>query len=269
MPADAVLFPPESRSADRVYARVSYTLAAGASVEKLSTGSNGGTDAINLTGNELAQQISGNNGDNILDGRGGADLLVGLLGDDGYIVDNAGDVVVELAGEGNDRVFASTSYTLGAGMSVEKLTTTNNGGTAAIDLAGNNLANIIYGNAGVNVIDGKGGSDVLIGLGGADTFAFTTALGAGNVDWIGDFAGGVDKIALDDAVFTAIGGLGALNANAFHTGSAAHDADDRIIYNATTGELFYDADGNGAGAAVLFARLDGGPTLAASDFLVI
>jgi len=178
-------------------------------------------------------------------------------------------VVVELAGEGSDRVFASTSYTLAAGMSVEKLTTTNNAGTAAIDLTGNNLANTIYGNEGANVIDGKGGSDFLFGLGGADTFAFTTALGAGNLGRIVDFVGGTDKIALDDAVFTAIGGLGALNANAFHTGTSAHDADDRIIFNSATGELFYDADGNGAGSAVLFAKLDGSPTLAASDFMVI
>ena len=70
-------------------------------------------------------------------------------------------------------------------------------------------------------------------------------------------------------MFTAIGGLGALNANAFFAGTAAHDADDRIIYNSATGQLFYDADGNGAGAAVLFATLQAGTVLAVSDFQVI
>jgi serralysin len=52
-------------------------------------------------------------------------------------------------------------------------------------------------------------------------------------------------------------------------GSAAGDADDRVVYNNATGQLFYDADGNGAGAAVLFATLQGHPALAASDFTVI
>ena len=102
-----------------------------------------------------------------------------------------------------------------------------------------------------------------------DTFRFTTALGANNVDTINDFASGTDKIALDDAVFTAVGAPGALNPNAFFAGAAAHDADDRIVYDSATGQLFYDADGNGAGAQVLFAMLTGAPVIAASDFQVI
>ena len=53
------------------------------------------------------------------------------------------------------------------------------------------------------------------------------------------------------------------------TGTQAQDADDRIVYNSANGQLFFDADGNGAGAAVLFATLNGSPTLAASDFAVI
>ena len=83
-----------------------------------------------------------------------------------------------------------------------------------------------------------------------------------------DFAAGTDKIALDDAVFTGLG-LGALTASAFVTGTAAGDADDRIIYDSATGQLYFDADGNGAGAAILFATLQGAPALTASDFLVI
>jgi serralysin len=127
----------------------------------------------------------------------------------------------------------------------------------------------MWGNDGVNVLDGRLGADILHGNGGADAFAFTTALGGGNVDTITDFTSGTDRIALDDAVFTAIGGLGGLNANAFFAGTAAHDADDRIIYDSATGNLFYDADGNGAGAAVLFANLQTHPVIAASDFQVI
>ena len=63
--------------------------------------------------------------------------------------------------------------------------------------------------------------------------------------------------------------MGALNPNAFATGSAAADADDRIVYNNATGQLFYDADGNGGIAAVQFATLATGLALTASDFQVI
>ena len=83
----------------------------------------------------------------------------------------------------------------------------------------------------------------------------------------GDFVAGTDKIGLDDAIFTAIGGT--LNANAFVIGTAAQDGDDRIIYNSATGALFYDADGSGGGAAVQFATLAGAPILTAGDFAMI
>ena len=66
------------------------------------------------------------------------------------------------------------------------------------------------------------------------------------------------RFLLDDAVFTGLG-LGTLGAGAFRTGSAAQDADDRIVYNQATGQLFFDADGNGAGAQVLFALVAGTP----------
>ncbi len=254
---------------DVVYTNVSYALAAGSAVENLSTTDINGTAALSLTGNELGNIIYGNAGDNILNGGAGADYLKGYGGNDTYYVDTAGDVVDETAGGGTDVVYASVSYALAAGSSVETLSTTDLGGTAAINLTGNEFANTIYGNDGNNVLDGKGGSDLLIGQGGADTFAFTTALGATNVDVVFGFVHGQDKIALDDAIFTAIGPLGALNANAFVTGSAAGDADDRIIYDSLTGALYYDADGNGAGAAIQFATLQSGLNLSASDFQVI
>ncbi len=253
---------------DRVFASVSYTLTAGAEVELMTTDFHTGTAAINLTGNALANIIYGNDGDNILNGGAGADTLVGRAGNDQFYVDNAGDYIFEAAGGGNDRLFASVSYTLSPGAEVELMTTDFHAGTAAINLTGNELANTIYGNAGANVLDGKGGNDGLVGLGGADTFAFTTALGAGNVDYLFDFSAGTDKIALDDAVFTGLT-PGSLPAGAFVTGTAAGDADDRIIYNGATGQLYFDADGNGAGAAILFATLQGAPVLSASDFVVI
>jgi Ca2+-binding RTX toxin-like protein/uncharacterized protein YxjI len=253
---------------DSVAAKTSYVLNAGAEVEVLSTTNDGDTAAISLNGNEFGQVLVGNAGANYLDGGGGADTLVGLGGNDTYIVD-ADDRVVEQGGGGSDNVAAKTSYVLNAGAEVEILSTTNDAGTAAISLNGNEFGQVLVGNAGDNILNGGAGNDLLIGLGGADTFAFTSALGANNVDAITDFVSGTDRIALDDAVFTAIGGPGALNPNAFFAGAAAHDADDRIIYNQSTGQLFYDADGTGAGAAILFATLNAGTTLTVSDFTVI
>jgi Ca2+-binding RTX toxin-like protein len=61
---------------------------------------------------------------------------------------------------------------------------------------------------------------------------------------------------------------GGLPAGAFRTGSSAQDADDRIIYDAATGALYFDGDGNGGGAAIQFATLGTGLSLAASDFIV-
>jgi Ca2+-binding RTX toxin-like protein len=227
------------------------------------------TTAIDLGGNDYANHLIGNYGANYLNGGGGADLLTGLNGNDTYVIDNAGDQVEEQAGFGNDAVLTFVSWTLGVGQEVEVLSTAFQGGTGAIDLNGNNLAQTIYGNNGANVLNGGGGNDTLFGFGGADVFAFTTALGAGNVDVIADMSSGSDRIALDDAIFTALGGLGALNASAFVTGTAAADGDDRIVYNSATGALLYDADGNGAIAAVQFATLQTGLAMTAADFVVI
>ncbi len=254
---------------DRVFASVSYTLGAGVQVEMLTTNDNLATTAINLTGNELVNVIFGNAGANTLNGAAGADTMVGAAGDDWYFVDNAADSVVEGAGQGaNDRVFTSVSYTLGAGVQVEMFTTTDSAGATALNLTGNEFANTIFGNAGVNVLDGKGGSDTLVGLAGVDTFRFTTALGAGNVDAISGYSVADDTIQLENAVFTGLA-AGALAAGAFNTGSAATQADDRIIYNSASGALLFDADGNGAGAAIQFAAVNPGLAMTASEFVVI
>ena len=121
---------------------------------------------------------------------------------------------------------------------------------------------------------GGGGNDTLFGDGGndmtggsADRFTFQDTLGAAMP--FADFATGSDKILLENAVFASLG-AGSLAAGAFVVGTAAADANDRIIYDDATGNLFYDSDGTGAGVALLFATLDNAPaTLAASDFMVI
>jgi Ca2+-binding RTX toxin-like protein len=254
---------------DTIITSVSYKIHNGQEIERLETSNAAGTAGFNLQGNEFAQAIFGNAGSNSINGGGGADTMTGYAGDDRYFVDNTDDVVVEAAGEGYDVVFSGATWVLGAGVSIEVLSTARNSDTTAINLTGNEFGQTIFGNDGSNVIDGKGGSDFLLGLAGNDTFAFTTVLAPDNVDYINNFAAGADKIALDDAIFAGIGTPGAFNADAFRLGFDALDADDRIMYT-SYGELFYDADGNGEGAAVLFALLGPShPNLTVSDFVVI
>jgi serralysin len=266
---DRVIERADEGATDLVAAKVDYVLTAGAAVETLRTTSHHGVAAIDLTGNRLGQTIIGNDGANMIDGGGGSDTLQGLGGNDIYIVDSAGDVVIEKAGGGDaDLIGTRVDYIMNGATRVEVLRTTSNHGGAAIDLTGNGFAQTVMGNDGSNRLDGAGGRDILVGLGGADVFVFSTAPGFGNVDTIRDFSVADDMIGLDHAVFTALS-EGALTATAFFVGTAAQDADDRIIYNAATGALGYDADGSGAGGALQFAALKAGLTLTPHDFVVV
>jgi Ca2+-binding RTX toxin-like protein len=299
---------------DRILTSVSYTLSAGQEIETLSALDPAATTALGLTGNALGQVINGNAGANVLTGGGGNDYLVGLGGDDilignadasstlqggtgndWYYVSRTGDSLVEFAGEGNDRILTSVSYTLSAGQEIETLSAVDQNGTAAIDLVGNDFAQVIFGTNGANGMSGNGGADQLAGFGGedvilggdgddqlngglghdvlnggngADLFVFADALGGGNVDTVSDFAPGADRIALDHNIFAGLA-TGLLSAGAFVVGNAAQDANDRIIYNQAAGQLWFDADGSGAGDPVLFATLANQPTITASDFVVI
>ncbi|HSW11797.1 MAG TPA: calcium-binding protein [Solimonas sp.] len=171
-----------SGGSDVVRAAVSWALGAGQAVERVvATGSS----AVNLTGNELVNQLIGNSANNLLDGGVGGDTLRGGTGDDQYIVDNASDSVTELFGEGNDAVGALVSYTLGNHL--EQLSLGGPGLVLDINGIGNSVANVIIGNDGNNQINGKGGVDGMAGYLGNDTFIFNA--GQGNGDTITDFTG--------------------------------------------------------------------------------
>jgi Ca2+-binding RTX toxin-like protein len=79
--------------------------------------------------------------------------MLGGAGDDVYVVDNAGDQVVENASEGNDAVFATAHFVLPA--DVETLVLQ---GSADLQGYGNSLANALFGNSGNNLLDGRGGA---------------------------------------------------------------------------------------------------------------
>ncbi len=157
----------------------SVALALGSNLENLTLT---GSAAISGTGNGLNNILTGTSGANTLDGREGADQMSGGLGNDIYVIDDGGDVVIEAASQGTDTVQSSVSYSLAA--NVENLTLT---GAAAINGTGNALSNLIIGNGAANILFGIGGNDTLTGGGGSDVFAFTSGFGK---DAVTDFQAG-------------------------------------------------------------------------------
>jgi Ca2+-binding RTX toxin-like protein len=248
-----------------------YALTPGADIEILETTDANATAGIGLHGNSSSNQIIGNNGPNgLYGGGGGVDEMIGRGGDDTYAVYQASDRVIENGGQGNDTVNAHVSYTLTAGADVEVLQAGYLFDTTPIDLTGNASGNVVRGNAGNNTLNGGDGRDDLFGRDGQDSFLFDTPLNAAsNVDRIRDFDVPDDTILLDDAVFSGSLGLGNISAGEFVIGTAAQDANDRIIYDSNTGTLLYDSDGAGGTAAIQFAEVSTGLALTNLDFLVV
>jgi Ca2+-binding RTX toxin-like protein len=191
---------------DRVNSSVAHTL--GSNVENLTlTGSSGlaGTgNALDnvIVGNSGANTLSGGAGNDRLDGGTGNDTMNGGTGDDTFVVNAAGDVVNENAGEGTDTVESLVTRTLGANF--ENLTLT---GTSAINGTGNTDANVLTGNGAANTLTGGEGNDTYVGGAGNDTLNDTSTssnevyrwgIGQGN-DTITD-AGGTDRIEIGAGV---------------------------------------------------------------------
>lgn len=130
-----------------------------------------GTGNFSGLGNDDANRIQGNAGNDTLDGGRGADTLIGGTGDDIYGIDNAGDVVTEASGAGTDTLRSSVTITA-LFANVENVTLT---GATAINATGNDLANVLTGNRGANVLDGGAGADTLQGGAGNDTYVFDAA----------------------------------------------------------------------------------------------
>ncbi len=166
---------------------------------------------------------------------------------------------------------SQTATTANRALSYTLLNIENTTGSAFADtLTGNTGANTLSGLGGNDLLAGKTGNDILTGGLGADIFRFDTAL-ASNLDTITDFSVVDDTIQLENSIFTQLTTLGAQTSTGFYVGNStgtAADENDFIVYNTSTGALYYDADGNGAGAAVKFSQLTGLPALTGADFVV-
>ena len=138
-------------------------------------------------------------------------------------------------------------------------------------LYGFNGKDLLSGQGGNDTLNGGKGNDTLLGSNDDDTFIFDTALnGKTNVDRIDCFSNGPgDRLHLDNDVFTKLGAVGALDMGRVAIGKAAKDANDRLVYDPASGKMWYDADGTGKVAKVLFAQLPTGMTELPSNIYVI
>ena len=181
------------------------TLSGGAGYDTLDGGNgvdtlDGGAGNDILNGGADSDSLTGETGNDRLDGGTGADTMTGGEGSDVYVVDIAGDMVVELAGasKGLDTVEASVTYALTA--NVENLTLT---GSTDIDGTGNGLRNLVTGNSGANTLDGVAGDDTINGGGDADSL-----IGGLGKDVLNGDAGD-DRLSGGDGADRLTGGTGA------------------------------------------------------------
>ncbi len=247
-------------------------------------------NALTITGNAGINRISGTAFGDTIDGGADKDSMSGGGGDDTYFVDNIKDRVSERALGGNDIVYSSASFKLSKAVETLILTGSDN-----LTGTGNNETNTLNGNSGDNLLDGFKGEDILRGFDGNDTLigglgSDTLDGGSGadafffkaspktldGFDTILDFSRAQgDTIALAKAGFRGLGSvLGTITADQFQSGAGvdtARDATDRILYNTSTGNLWYDADGLGTLGPILIAQLGVGsnPTLSHADIFLV
>lgn len=228
-------------------------------------------------GNELANLIRGTSsidelfgraGDDVLyGGMGSANTLFGEAGNDTYFVETEGDSVIEFSGEGFDFVrTALSSFTLRD--HVEGLVYAGAGNF--IGVGSDATDNFIQSGDGADALNGLGGNDTLFGGSGADLLQggsgadqFRYLGGETEFDRIIDFVSGTDKIALSSTGFAHTSTVDFISGNA----PSATGTNSAFLYDTATGMLSYDADGNGAGAAIQIAQLNAGQVITGGDMI--
>ena len=178
-------------------------------------------------------QVTGTAGADTLTGTTGADQMQGLAGNDTYVVNNAGDIVVEALNAGTDLVQSTISYTLTA--NVENLTLT---GSTAINGTGNALNNVLTGNSAANVLDGGLGADTMAGGLGNDTYV---------VDNTGDVVTEGVSAGIDLVQSSVTYTLSANVNNITLTGTTAINATGNALDNILTGNSAANVLTGGAG----------------------
>ena len=197
----------------------------------------GGTWNDVLDGNRGDDHLDGNRGNDILIGGDGADTLIGGAGDDTLEGDNGADRLI--------------------------------GGAGSDLLLGGDDKDILSGGLGDDRLIGEAGADRLSGGAGSDTFVFDAlpATSAGR-DIVSDFEHGIDKIEISMSGFGGSAGFSG-SGSLLTLGSAAHSTSEHLLYDAATGLLRFDPDGNGPERAIAFAQFTNKPVLDAGDFTLV
>ena len=255
---------------------------------------NGGDGADRLYGGHGWDEMAGGNGVDFLWGGNGSDVLSGgaandtLYGEDGDdLLRGEADNDALFGGRGNDRIFGDLGVdkiygedgndTLFGGDGEDEI----RGGIGNDEINGDFGSDLLFGEGGDDVMLGGAGWDLLYGGDGNDRLSggngndflhggfgkdtltgdagndvfVMEMFGDANVNTITDFDTLADMIWLDRSVGFGSLELGDLAASAFNYGPQASEADDRIIYQWSTGKLFYDPDGAGGVDAYLFAQV--------------
>lgn len=267
------------------YDRADYTTARTGVVVNLATGrAEDGLDGIDtlisiegirgsafndtLTGSDAAfESFEGREGNDTIDGAGGVDRA-----DYNHAI--AGVRVDLVTGRAQDGYGGTDTLRNIEDVRGSRFADTITGNAANNTLNGGAGNDTLIGNAGNDILIGGAGNDTLLGGAGADIFIFNTAPNSTtNLDRITDFNVADDTIQLAKSIFTGLGSVtGTLDITMFRSGAgitAAGDGDDRLIYNTTSGALFYDVDGQGGINAVQIALIGNKAGLTNADFVII
>jgi len=236
------------------------TISIGTVIENADTGD--GNDSV--IGNDAPNNLRAWRGNDLLDGGAGADTLDGGTGDDTYIVDSAGDLVVEAGDSGSDSVRTTlANYLLGANL--ENLAYTGTGKFAAV---GNSAANSIAGAAGDDILNGGPGADTMIGGDGSDTYyvdnvgdvvSETNPLAAGGADLVNseiDYTLGDNVETLRLIATGAINGTGNTLNNVLFAGAGNNILDGAL--GTDTVSYTYAASGVSVSLATSASQATGG-----------
>jgi Ca2+-binding RTX toxin-like protein len=252
----------------------------------------GGNDADLVMGGDDADTLSGGAGNDAINGEAGNDSLLGGDGDDYILGSLGGDILLGEAGldtllggtEGdyldggvdNDVLFGELGNDTLIGVTGNDFLIAGDGLDSLDGGEGNDL---LIGEAGNDTLAGGSESDYLSGGAGADEFIFGAPglpFFAHGIDTVSDFSTD-DRLVLNRGTFsvlTSIAGSGFSAANEFAvvtTDAAAETSAAFIVYNSTTGSLFYNPNGTAAsfgngGNGGMFIKLNSNPSLSASSF---
>jgi Ca2+-binding RTX toxin-like protein len=216
----------------------------------------GGIGNDRLYGRGASDRLHGEDGNDRLHGSSGNDALFGGNGND-ILEGKSGDDALD-GGSANDRLYGSFGND------------TLSGGSGHDSLHGSFGDDVLSGGSGNDLLYGESGADIFRSGSGRDAFVYNAVpKGPSDVDTIQDFSVTYDTFWLNNKAFTGLGQDGSLKSSAFWTGTEAHDATDRVIYDRNNGVLYYDQDGTGATEQVVVARLSTGLKMTNLDILVI